>query len=377
MDEKNLPVKKAEKGIIMQRYTDYDETIVRLIQPVHDELTYCGRIDHSDPDAPVFVQPGSFVRMSFTGSSWVRAVVMNHRSYNDSWVGVLSDRNQYRVKIEKDEEPVVLTLVENLEKETTHEITFFKRMDQCHTYQFLGFLVEYGARVEKARPLPRKKIEFYGDSVTAGEVSEAQNYAGMPDPPSEGEYNNAYFSYAWATARRLHAAVHLVAQGGIALRDGTGYYENGTRGMESCFDRIYFSGEKSGEPRWNFARYTPHVVVVAIGQNDAWPEDIMKNDYYGEQAQQWREHYKAFLCRLRENYPHAWIVLTTTILNHHPGWDRSIGKVCAEIRDPKTVHFLYQENGRGTPGHVRASEAMQMALELSGFIEGLAPDVWD
>ena len=46
--------------------------------------------------------------------------------------------------------------------------------------------------------------------------------------------NNAYFSYAWATARRLHAAVHLVAQGGIALRDGTGYYENGTRGMESC-----------------------------------------------------------------------------------------------------------------------------------------------
>ena len=54
-------------------------------------------------------------------------------------------------------------------------------------------------------------------------------------------------------------------------------------------DRIYL-GEKSGEPRWNFARYTPHVVVVAIGQNDAWPEDIMKNDYYGEQAQQWREH---------------------------------------------------------------------------------------
>ena len=94
----------------MQNYTDYNEATTRLIQPVHDELTYCGRIDHSDPGAPVFVQPGSFVRISFTGSSWVRAVVVNHRSYNDSWVGVLSDRNQYRVKIEKDEEPVVLTL---------------------------------------------------------------------------------------------------------------------------------------------------------------------------------------------------------------------------------------------------------------------------
>ena len=88
--------------------------------------------------------------------------------------------------------------------------------------------------------------------------------------------------------------------------------------------------------------------------------------------------YKAFLCRLREIYPHAWIVLATTILNHYPGWDRSIGKVCTELRDPKIVHFLYQENGRGTPGHVRASEAMQMALELRGFIEGLCTEhVWD
>ena len=96
----------------MQNYTDYDEKTMRLIPPVHDELTYCGRIDVSNPDAPVFVQPGSFVRVSFTGSSWIRAVVINRRSYYDSWVGVLADRNQYRVKIEKDDEPVVLTLAE-------------------------------------------------------------------------------------------------------------------------------------------------------------------------------------------------------------------------------------------------------------------------
>lgn len=128
----------------MQNYTDYNEATTRLIPPVHDELTYCGRIDVSNPDAPVFVQPGSFVRISFTGSSWIRAVVINHRSYYDSWVGVLSDRNQYRVKIEKDEEPVVLTLAENLEKETTHEVTFFKRMVSVTRISFLAFLWNTG-----------------------------------------------------------------------------------------------------------------------------------------------------------------------------------------------------------------------------------------
>lgn len=365
------------------KYTDYDAEQARLVEPVHDELVYCGRIDDTDPDGPVFVMPGSFVRIEFTGSSWIKAVVVNRRRWQDSWVGVLADEKQYKVKIEKDNEPVVLTLAENLAKDKEHEVTFFKRMDQCHEYTFLGFLLEYGARVTKGRKLPRKKIEFYGDSVTAGEVSEAVEYAQKPDPPHNGEYNNAYFSYAWAAARRMHAQVHLVAQGGIALMDGTGYYEDGRVGMESCYDKLYFypakenGGQKPRMEKWNFERFEPHVVVVAIGQNDAWPEDFMRWDYYGPRAEEWREHYKKWILSLRKVHPNAWIVLATTILNHHPGWDRSIGRICTELEDPKIVHFLYGENGRGTPGHVRAPEAMNMALELSGFIEGLSERVWE
>lgn len=357
------------------KFTDFDKEHTRLVEPIHDELVYCGRIDTSDPDAPVFVMPGSFVRIAFTGSSWIRAVVINRRRWNDSWVGVLADQNQYRIRIEKDEEPVVLTLAEGLSRDTEHEVTFFKRMDQCHEYVFLGFLLEYGARVNKGRKLPRKKIEFYGDSVTAGEVSEALGCVRQQDPPSSGEYNNAYFSFAWVTARRLHAQAHIVAQGGIALMDGTGYYEDGRIGMESCYDKIYFRPGASAE--WNFERFTPHVVVVAIGQNDSWPEDIMRDDYYGAKAQTWREHYKKWILSLRSIYPNAWIVLMTTIMYHHPGWDRSIGRVCAELNDPRIVHFLFEENGRGTPGHVRVPEAMNMALELGGFIEGLSDRVWE
>lgn len=382
----------------MMKYTDYDSNQIRLIEPVHDELVYCGRIDDTDPDAPVFVMPGSFVRVSFSGSSWIRAVVVNRRRWNDSWIGALVDQRQCKIKIEKDCESVVVTLAENLEKDQIHDVTLFKRMDQCHEYTFLGFLVEHGARVEKSRRLPRKKIEFYGDSVTAGEVAEALEYVKQPDPPHNGEYNNSYFSFAWATARRLHAQAHIVAQGGIALMDGTGYYEEGRTGMESCYDRVYFypanredqeGAEDTGDradteaPRggrmekWNFARFIPQVVVVAIGQNDSWPEDIMQKDFRGARAREWREHYKKWILKLREVYPDAWIILTTTILLHHPGWDRGIGRVCTELNDPRIVHFLFGETGRGTPGHVRVSEAMNMALELSGFIEGLSDRVWE
>lgn len=368
----------------MVKYTDFNPQTIRLIEPENDNLVYCGRIDDEDRTAPVFVMPGSFVRVTFSGSSWIRAVVVNRRQWGESWVGVLADKKQARVRIERDGMPEVITLAENLSRDELHEVTFFKRMDQCHEYVFLGFLVEYAARIERGRQLSRKKIEFYGDSVTSGEVSEAIAYVGQPDPIHNGEYHNAYFSYAWATARMLHAQAHFVSQGGIALMDGTGYYADGRIGIESCFDKIYFDTQAESAKadadrmkKWNFARYTPHVVVVAIGQNDSFPQDVMKEDYCGEKAQEWREHYKKWILSLRRSYPRAWIVLTTTILYHHPSWDRSIGKVCAEINDPKIVHFLFKETGRGTPGHVRAPEAMNMALELAGFIESLSVQVWE
>lgn len=360
----------------MGQWNGYDKEKERLVEPVHDELQYCGRIDDRQPDAPVFTMPASFVRMTFTGSSYVKAVVVNKRYYNRSFLGVLLDDAQSKVEVERDGEPLVLTLAQGLDRGTEHMVTLFKRMDHCHEYAFLGFVLEYGARVGKTRPLPRKKIEFYGDSVTAGEVCEAVSYCGKPDPVHEGEFSNAYFSYAWITARRLHARVHLVAQGGIALLDGTGYFMDGETGMESCYRKVRFYREEGEEQEWDFGRYTPHVVVAAIGQNDAWPKDIMQAQH-SDEAEAWRQKYREWILSLRKLYPRAWIILTTTILAHNAGWDRSIGKVCAQLNDPKITHFLYAENGRGTPGHIRVPEAMNMALELSSFINSLGDGIWE
>ena len=79
---------------------------------------------------------------------------------------------------------------------------------------------------------------------------------------------------------------------------------------------------------------------------------------------------------MRETYPHAHIVCTTTILGHDPAWDRAIDECVTAMADGRIYHFLYTKNGCGTPGHIRGSEAAVMAQELAGFIEGL-PGVWE
>ena len=94
-------------------------------------------------------------------------------------------------------------------------------------------------------------------------------------------------------------------------------------------------------------------------------------------AMNWRAHYAAFIRRLRARYPNATIILATTILNHDANWDRAIDAVCRELADDRIHHFLYSNNGRGTPGHIRRPEAEKMAEELSAYIESLGEEIWE
>ncbi|RGI61291.1 hypothetical protein DW061_05945 [Ruminococcus sp. AF42-9BH] len=78
-------------------------------------------------------------------------------------------------------------------------------------------------------------------------------------------------------------------QGGIALMDHTGwFYEPEAIGMETAWNKIHYNPIFGEAKEWDFAGYTPQVVVVAIGQNDNHPDDYMKEDYHSEKSRKWR-----------------------------------------------------------------------------------------
>lgn len=301
--------------------------------------------------------------------------VENHASYWSHYLGVILDGKQEKIKLPK-EGKTTLEIASGLEA-GKHELLLFKRMDSCHTFRFYGFELEEGAELFEVPPKPSRRIEVYGDSVSAGEVSEAVDYVGQADPEHDGEFSNSYYSYSWMTARKLNAEIHDIAQGGIALLHNTGWFAAPEYiGMEDAYDKIQYNTEL-GEPKpWDFAKYRPHVVIVAIGQNDSNPDDYMAKDYEGEKAAHWRAEYRAFIEKLRSIYPKAVIILATTILEHHENWDKAIDQVSREINDSNVHHFLYSDNGRGTPGHIRIPEAEKMSDELAAFIESLGEEIW-
>lgn len=345
------------------------------ILPDDARLKYSGRIDWSDSRCPVFVFPCTFVEMEFTGNV-LKLHIKNHSAYWDNYLGCILDGEQTAIRLPAEGEEIITVEVKE-SVDGRHRVMLFKRQDACHEIGFMGFEIGDGERIlELGKELPRC-IEVYGDSVSAGEVSEAVLYIGQEDPQHNGEYSNSWYSYAWMTARKLHARIHDIAQGGIALLDNTGWFcEPAALGMESIWDKIRYNPALGTGLEWDFSAYIPQVVIIALGQNDSHPEDYMGEEYDGERGVRWRAGYQAFLQKIRKQYPQAHIICITTLLEHDAAWDRAVADVVQGLRDKKITQYLFRRNGKGTPGHLRIAEAEEMAEELSVYIRGLEIEGW-
>lgn len=173
-------------------------------------LDYCGRIDWEE-DAPVFIYPSTSLEFHFFGKRAI-LTVENRRLYWDHYAGGMIDGIQKKWMLNPEGETEIVLVEDKTDQE--HEILFFKRQDACHEMKLLSLEVSGGSELLKIPERPVKCIEVYGDSISAGEVSEAEKYAGENDPKHQGEYSNSWYSYAWITARKFGARLHNISQGG-------------------------------------------------------------------------------------------------------------------------------------------------------------------
>ena len=232
--------------------------------------------------------------------------------------------------------------------------------------QFNDLTEEYDEEgIPYGRPLPEER-DFSGLRAFV----EALDCVAAPDPPVyDSVRDNAWHSYAMQTARLLGAQVQLVAQGGIALFDGTGWFANGRYGMETAYDKLcYFPDVPMTQ--WDFSRYTPDYVTFAIGQNDqhfAGKDQLLD----ARQREHWLEHYCLLIGDLMQKYPDAVFILMLTVLMHDPFWEELLDEACDRIGSSRVKRFRFTRSGKATPGHPRIPEQCEMACELAEYIMAL------
>ena len=142
----------------------------KLVNADLEGLVYSGRIDFTNPLAPIFIFPASSVSMLFTGCN-LKILVKNNHSYYDNYIGYILDGVQKKVLLSNDDSLQEITLANDLTCDKSHELELFKRQDACHEFTFYGFIVSEDSKILIPHKKPRKCIEFYGDSTVADRKS--------------------------------------------------------------------------------------------------------------------------------------------------------------------------------------------------------------
>lgn len=128
-------------------------------------LSYSGRIDWENKERPELIFPASSLTFRFFGRKAVLAVE-NKRACWENDLGAWVDKEQKRWRLNHEGVTTIVLVEEDEDRE--HEILLFKRQDSCHTVTLCSLTLSQNAKLLKPPEKPKRRIEVYGDSVSAG-----------------------------------------------------------------------------------------------------------------------------------------------------------------------------------------------------------------
>ncbi len=254
------------------------------------DIVYTGRIDNSTPTTVKYVYPGTAISTTFTGTS-IKAVMKPVEAY---YMVEIDNIPAYKVASSKKDS--VLTIATDL-AEGKHSLKLMLVSESYHQRpEFHAFLLDDGATLKKTK-MPKRKIEFIGNSITCGYGVEAESARSRFSDSN----SNHYYSYPAIAARAFNAEAMVVARSGIGIyRNYNGPKKGSKDNMRDVYENILYTDYSN---KWNFSNFTPQVVCVNLGTNDTSTEPY--------DAMLIIQGYQEFLKTLRSHYPKAKIVFVT------------------------------------------------------------------
>jgi len=323
----------------------------------NQNIKFMGRIALTDSAAQL-TWTASSVLINFEGTA-AKATLKDNTGMDR--VTVVIDGKVTNTAIQPAQNPTEYTLVTGLPK-GKHRLELFKR-----TEYDMGTLSFYSFNIDgKILPPPNfaHKIEFYGNSITCGYAIE--DIEGKDR--GTAEFENGYKSYANITARHFDAYYHSISKSGIGFLISWFNYTT-----PDIYDRV---SAHDSTTKWDFKKYIPELVIVNLGQNDAW---LTKNKDYPEFKRLFGttpptpefiiKAYQKFITSVRGKYPKAKIICALGAMDatkEGSPWPGYIEKAVAGLQDKNIyTHFFAYKN---TPGHPSAQEQQAMADDLIAFI---------
>jgi hypothetical protein len=215
-------------------------------------------------------------------------------------------------------------------------------------------------------------IEFIGNSITCGAAADASEV-----PCGAGVYHdqhNAYYAYGPRVARMLGANFLMSCVSGIGIYRTWNKEEPS---MPQVYEKADFGVGSSRN--WNFSRYTPDVVTIALGTNDLSNGDGKSPRPHFDSAK-FVKAYTGFVQLVKSKYPNAQIVLLNSpmvtgdrnllLTNCLQAIKQNVDSLNSSA-NPVKLFFFQPMKARGCTGHPSVEDHAILADELYPFLKNI------
>lgn len=301
------------------------------ISPDDPRLSYIGRFNFAHPDGPTFDWPGTAVELAFTGSSLT--VLLDD---GGNWYDVTINGQTSVLQTLLNQERYVLAAGLG---EGIHTARLEKRTEgMVGQATFMGFVLEPGGALQPPPPRPERRIEFVGDSITAGYGVEGDS----PTCPFSVATENVGRSFAAVAAEAVGAEMMVTAVSGIGVIRN--YNDPEMIGSDAMTVRYGRALATEPRPLWEFQRWRPDLVVINLGTND-FSTNPQPTEIIFVQA------YIDLLNDIRRQYPFAPIIAMAgpVMPDYAAGYvQTAVNHMNTAQHDPN-VHFLPVPNNLVIP----------------------------
>lgn len=292
-------MKKAVYFILLVSITTACTFAPRPYSAGNERIEIMGRHQVDSTGAVLFGASGVTFYFKFEGSRFdVKLEDQYPDRFSYNWFTVVVDDGEPQ-RFKTNSSQTVYTLADSLD-DTQHTLILSKATEGQNGW---NRLVEvHTPHLLQADPLPNRKIEFIGNSITCGYGLDFRERPCSNDVWFD--QHHAWLTYAARVSRRMNAQFMLSAVSGIGMHRN---WNSPGPAMPDVYEGLYMAFSDSSS-RWAFDRYTPQLVVIALGTNDF-------SDGDGEQPRpaldgdRFIADYTTFIGRVRDTYPGARLLL--------------------------------------------------------------------
>ena len=325
--------------------------------PASDKcFRYEGRFDFSDINSPVVIWQASRISIDFEGDTLTLLFdsPKDINAFNQNFFNAQVDNSTTIVDVNKGM-PQKGTTFTGLGA-GRHRLVISKRSEgNAGSVHFRGIQIGEGAKVWLPAPVSYKlKMEFFGDSVTAGACNEDDGN----DQWDNRRTHNAMLSYAAIASEAFSADHRNISVSGMGII--TGYVDVKA---DEMWNRIYPNASSAVA---DLNAWTPDVVFVKLGDND---EGFTRTHNQPFPAK-FTDGYVSLVREIRAAYPKAHIVLLDDMYEetHNKVFGQAWKDIVTQLEsgDKNMSHFIFKYHAMH---HPRVAEHRKLADELIPWLK--------